>query len=503
MSDARPIPLHVHDLDAEGAVLSALLLCPERLADVRAALKPEHLYSDANRRIYEAVLGLADAGRAIDLTTVATRLRDSGKLERVGGSTYLAQIVDATPVIANVDEHVQLVVDAARRRLLAAEGTRLAAEARMGEVDPAELARIASARIAAAGESRSERWSVMDAAAIFAPLEPVRHVIASLDICAGAPGMWAGFGFSGKTVAAQQAEVEIAAGIGKVFGCFAAPQGRVVHVDFEQGSRLTRERFQRLAMSHMLGPSDLEGRLSLVTMPDLYLDNPASEAALCRIVDDHMLAVVDSFRAAAPSIDENSSEARRVLDMLTRVSETTGCAFVVIHHSRKPSQNQIGGAKMAIRGSGALFDAAGSVLVFEGAKGEPVRVSHEKARASGRLAEDFELTISDVPDGHNPRAGLVATAEAARSLADVAEESARTKRLAKVDRLRSELTELFAATPELGGADSIAAKLGRSSADVRAALRLLISEGSVEATGSTRDRCHRWVGDSRSEGPRS
>lgn len=342
--------------------------------------------------------------------------------------------------------------------------------------------------------TKKPAFQVLSAADIFAPLPPINHVIAALDLCAGAPALWAGYGYSKKTLTAQSAALDIAAGTGKVWDCFAAPQGRVLHIDFEQGNRLTRERYQRLAVPRMVGPADLSDRLALVVMPDLYLDRPQTEEALARLVDGFSLVIVDSLRAAAPSVEENSSDARQPLDMLTRISERTGAAFVVIHHARKPNQSQAGGAKYSIRGSGALFDAAGSVLVFEGEKNQPVRVTHEKARSSGILTDDFQVDVADVPDGANPRAGLLVTAQAASSRAEADEQQARARLETKLEKLRAEIRELFKASPEQGGADEIAARLRRSVTDVRGLIKVMVADGELETLGSTRNRRHRWVG---------
>lgn len=337
-------------------------------------------------------------------------------------------------------------------------------------------------------------FPIIDSAGIFAPLEPVNYIIRAIDLCPGAPGLWAGYGFSKKTITAQAAALDIAAGTGKVLGCFASTTGRVLHLDYEQGSRLTRERYQRLGFARMIGPSDLGDRLSLVSMPRRYLEHPAAEAELCRLVDGYSLVIADSLTAACPTIEQNASEARRPLDMTTRVSEKTGAAFLWIHHARKPSLNQAGGLKMAIRGSGAIFDACGSVLVFEGERDQPARVSHEKARSSGVLTEDFEVDVADIPDGANPRAGVLVTATAAPSREDAAEDAARERRIAKTDRLAEELCALFEREPEQGGADSIATKLGRKPADVRPVLRVIVDRGWVVADGKTSDRRHAWKG---------
>lgn len=335
-------------------------------------------------------------------------------------------------------------------------------------------------------------FPLIDAAGIFAPLPPLKYVVQALDLCPGAPAMFAGYGYGGKTVASQSLLLAVAAQVGKIWGAFAAPGGLALHLDYEQGRRLTSERYQRLAVPFVVGPADL--RLDLVSMPDMYLDDPRAEGAIERLVEGRSLVLIDSLRAAAPNTDENSSDARRPLDMLTRVSERSGAAFIVIHHARKPNATQAGGAKMAVRGSGALFDACGSVVVFEAEKGKPTRVTHEKARTSGVLADDFELEITDVPDGGNPRAGLLVTAKAALSPAASEDERQHARRATRLDRVRDELRELFAANPELGGADEIATRLKRSAPDVRGLLKVMIADGHVEAVGSTSDRRHRWVG---------
>lgn len=255
-------------------------------------------------------------------------------------------------------------------------------------------------------------WTLRDVSDIFAPLEPVNYLLQPLDICAGAPTLFAGYGFSGKTVALQSMAVSIASGQ-KVWGVYNARQGRVLHIDYEQGFRLTRERYQRLAAAMMLTPQELAGRLQVVPMPQVYLDDPKHEAFLTKQVEGYDMAIVDSLRACGPSIEENDSSVRGLLDMLNRISDKTGCCFIVIHHARKPARDgaSAGGAKMAIRGSGAIFDACASVVILEAEKGKPTKVTHEKARTSGVTSDDFLIKVEDQEVDGNPRGGLVVLAE--------------------------------------------------------------------------------------------
>lgn len=119
-----------HDLDAEAAVLSAILLSREALDRVLEILKPEHFYSDANGRIYEAAQELASTipPTPVDVVSVASFLRDRERLRQIGGPTYLGQLSDATPAVAHVTTHAQFVYEKWRLRALIATCQRVAAE---------------------------------------------------------------------------------------------------------------------------------------------------------------------------------------------------------------------------------------------------------------------------------------------------------------------------------------------------------------------------------------
>jgi hypothetical protein len=87
-----------------------------------------------------------------------------------------------------------------------------------------------------------------------------------------------------------------------------------------------------------------------------------------------------------------------------RVSERTGCTFLVIHHTSKPGaqQKHQRPAKDLLRGSGAIFGSADSVLILQSTgKKKPVKVSHEKAPTDGQTLDDFYLMFLDVEKPRN------------------------------------------------------------------------------------------------------
>jgi replicative DNA helicase len=96
------------------------MLAQEAFDRVSEFLHPEHFYSGANQRVYEAVLALQNESRPVDVVTVASWLRDRGLLAQIGGTPYLAQLTDAIPTIAHVEAHGRVVKEKWRlRRVIA------------------------------------------------------------------------------------------------------------------------------------------------------------------------------------------------------------------------------------------------------------------------------------------------------------------------------------------------------------------------------------------------
>jgi len=110
-----------HDMGAEKAVLSACMLWPEAVPEVAVLLPADRFYSDAHQWIARACYALSTEGKPTDIVAVAAWLREHGRLQQIGGSSYLAEIVDATPAVANVLDHARIVRDTWRLRQLAAK----------------------------------------------------------------------------------------------------------------------------------------------------------------------------------------------------------------------------------------------------------------------------------------------------------------------------------------------------------------------------------------------
>lgn len=328
------------------------------------------------------------------------------------------------------------------------------------------------------GITRPPRIDPVGVDGVFAPLPPLKYISKGLDLCPGPPALIAGYGYSGKTMLCQDMALCVAAGI-PIWGSFGTTQGKVLHLDWEQGTRLTYERYQRLAAARQLHPDDLRGRLDVACLPEFYIDSAGAEDTLCGLLDGVTLCVIDSFRAAAPGVDENSSAARQPLDMLNRVSEKTGCLSIVIHHARKPTQGAPGGAAMSIRGSAAIFDGCGSVFVVEAEKGKQPRLSQHKAKFAGKEIDDLLVNITDLDMPGEPVRGLAVSVEQAPP---AGAESGTSR-----GRLREQILTL-AQDGFSGSRNELAKLVGGKKALVLEVANTLIGEGLLCETGDYHNR---------------
>jgi hypothetical protein len=128
-----------HNLEAEEAVLGAVLEAGRPLAEVAALLEEADFYRPAHRAIWRAMLRLADRDQPTDPVTVLGELDASGELADVGGGPFLHTLVEAVPTVAHAGHYARLVAETARRRRVIDLGIQLA----HSDADPAVLAHLA------------------------------------------------------------------------------------------------------------------------------------------------------------------------------------------------------------------------------------------------------------------------------------------------------------------------------------------------------------------------
>ncbi|GHV79679.1 replicative DNA helicase [Spirochaetia bacterium] len=107
-----------HNDEAEQASLGAMLLDEDAITTVIQYLRPGDFYSNANRRVCEAIFSLFNQGRKADIITVTEELRKTGELDLSGGPSYVASLTNVVPSSANVDYYAKIVQDGSLRRSL-------------------------------------------------------------------------------------------------------------------------------------------------------------------------------------------------------------------------------------------------------------------------------------------------------------------------------------------------------------------------------------------------
>jgi replicative DNA helicase len=114
------------NLEAEQAVLGAILLDNSVLPRVIEILQPQDFYRGGHRRIFGVMLDLFEKDDTIDLITVRERLEQKNELDEAGGAAYLSSMIDLVPTAARVQYHSRIVREKAVLRGLISTATEIA-----------------------------------------------------------------------------------------------------------------------------------------------------------------------------------------------------------------------------------------------------------------------------------------------------------------------------------------------------------------------------------------
>jgi replicative DNA helicase len=123
------------NLDAERSVLGGVLLDNNAIHKIGEILHGEDFYRESHRKIFEAMVRLEEKGEPVDLITLNQELQRMGKLQEVGGATYLASLTDQVPTAANVLYYARIVKDKSIVRQVIEASTKIASQGYEGTED--------------------------------------------------------------------------------------------------------------------------------------------------------------------------------------------------------------------------------------------------------------------------------------------------------------------------------------------------------------------------------
>lgn len=143
------------NIEAEQAVLGAVLLERDALVTALEILVPEDFYRQSHQRIFQVMADLAERDEPVDLVTVTAELTDRKLLEEVGGVTYLTDLANAVPTAANVEYYAKLVEEKAVLRRLIQTATHIASTGYASNEEVADIIAEAERRILSLSDKRT------------------------------------------------------------------------------------------------------------------------------------------------------------------------------------------------------------------------------------------------------------------------------------------------------------------------------------------------------------
>lgn len=110
-------------IEAEQSILGGILLENSAINSALEIISKEDFYSEAHRKIFDVIVELSEKNEPVDLITLSNALKGKNMLDSVGGTSYLASLVDSVPSAANVSNYAKIVKEKAILRGLIGSAT--------------------------------------------------------------------------------------------------------------------------------------------------------------------------------------------------------------------------------------------------------------------------------------------------------------------------------------------------------------------------------------------
>lgn len=148
-------PQHI---EAEQAVLGAMLISADAVAEAAEALESDDFYRTTHQLIFRAMQGLFEQSQPVDVVTTTHALQaQGGALDRVGGVEYLASLATSMPSSLHIEQYVEIVKEKALLRRVIQAATAIATEGYSGERPASDVLAEAERRILELSQNRRVR----------------------------------------------------------------------------------------------------------------------------------------------------------------------------------------------------------------------------------------------------------------------------------------------------------------------------------------------------------
>lgn len=143
------------NIEAEQAVLGAIFLNTDALADAMEYVEADDFYRKAHQILFQAMVDLNNDGEAIDVLTVQNYLTTNNQLDDVGGVAYIAELATSVPTAANAGYYAKIVEEKSMLRRLISTATNIITQANNGDDDVPSLLDSAERQIMDVSERRN------------------------------------------------------------------------------------------------------------------------------------------------------------------------------------------------------------------------------------------------------------------------------------------------------------------------------------------------------------
>ncbi len=326
-----------HDLDAERAVLGAVMLKMSTLERLVGVLTAEDFYLDAHRRLYTHLEAVpCDNGEAVDMVVLVDWLRQAGDLEAIGGQAYLAELAHAACLPSSARYHGEKVHSHAVRRLV----LHAAVGAVQGVFEPTtpltDLLEGTRADLEAiAAQATVQGWPQWTCSELMKENIKLRYLIDGL-LVEGQPCILAGPKKSLKTSLLLDMAVSLATG-GYFLGHFAVPLRMTCGImSGESGLAVIQETLQRICDAANKDPRAINNLIITDRIPSI--DTAQDLTPLRRFIQANHLEVLildPTYMAMSGEDAGNLFTQGAKLNRLNILCRDHGCTPILAHHTIK------------------------------------------------------------------------------------------------------------------------------------------------------------------------
>jgi replicative DNA helicase len=396
-----PDRLPPHLIEAEEAVLGAMLKDPAAITAATLKVQEDDFYRPAHRTIFRTILKLRADGGPADAITVASTLARTGALPDIGGHPFLVELLDAVPMVSNVTHYARIVADLGHLRRVIDVGHQIV-QLGYEELDPAKVGLlvgelVAEVRGTSADDRLTSRLVLGGGFVLDAPAE-VPAVWGDGDQVVwaeGEPFLLCGPDGVGKTTIAQQVALARLGILDTVLGMRVTPGSRrVLYLACDRPAQARRSFSRMVSEAHR---DHLNNTLVVWEgpPPEDFGKHPATLYEMCKLADADTV-VIDSLKDVALKLTDD--EVGASLNRAHQLCVANGVQVLGLHHQRKSGSNGDKPKTLAdVYGSRWITAGAGSVVLLWGEAGDPI-VEWVHLKQPAGLVGPFKVI-------HNQRAG--------------------------------------------------------------------------------------------------